>query len=403
MNVLVFNCGSSSLSYKIYRTQAGGDPLCFVAGKGYHVASQTQENAFFTHKVDGEVLRQACPLPDHAAAAKVILDFTRQHEIRIDAIGHRFVHGGERFTRSVKISASILSDLEACRSLAPIHNPNTLSVINLCRQEFPDLFQYAVFDTAFHAAMPEKAYRYAIARRLSERYGYRKFGFHGLSYQYVRKAAAGYLGIREDTIRLVACHLGTGGSSAAAIQGFTSLDTSMGYSPLPGLIMSTRCGDIDPAIILDLIEQQGISPAEVNKILNKESGLVGVSQFSSDLFEIIEKSGRPDGEQARLALEMVAHRLKQYIGAYLALLGGADALVFTDDIGVRAWQLRALACANLSYCGLVLDEHANQNAPVDKIASLNAPESKIRILVIPTDEELVIAREGQALLFDDGS
>jgi acetate kinase len=223
--------------------------------------------------------------------------------------------------------------------------------------------------------------------------GLRKFGFHGLSYQYVTTQTAKFLGLTIEELRLVACHLGTGGSSAAAIAGSYSLDTSMGYTPLPGLIMSTRSGDIDPSIILTLIERDGYTPEQVNRLLNKDSGLLGVSGFSSDLFEIVARAESGD-RNAKLTVEMYVHRLKFYIGGYLAILGGCHALAFTDDIGQRCWQARAAACAGLEALGVVLDPAANRAADGRMLQEISAPASAIRVLVVPTDEERVIAEEG---------
>ncbi len=387
-HLLIFNCGSSSLSYKLYDSNT----LAVVAhGKAYHVATKSQEPSYLLHHHNGSAVRQETPLPSHRAAAQAVLEYLAQAGLETPVIGHRFVHGGVTFQSATPINAETLPRLEACSRLAPIHNPNSLSVIHLCQELRPAALQYASFDTAFHSSLPEHAYRYALPTALADQYGFRKYGFHGLSYQYCCLQAARYLDRPLSDLRLVICHLGTGGSSAVAVRDGESLDTSMGYSPLPGLVMSTRSGDLDPAIVLELIEEHGYTPAQVNRLLNKDSGLVGVSEISSDLFELLAQGRNP---RAGLAIDLYVHRLKSYIGAYLALLGGAHALVFTDDIGVCGWQIRELACSGMEWCGLELDLEANQAAPVDQIARLSASASRIAVLSIPTDEEYVIALQG---------
>lgn len=397
-NLLIFNCGSSSLSYKLYRITDQANLVEAAVGKAYHVGTKSQEESYLLHKVGSSQKKEVRPLPNHREAARAALQHLQQAGLPVGMVGHRFVHGGTQFTQSALITAETLSRLEQCSPLAPIHNPNSLSVIHLCQEMLPRAVQFAAFDTAFHASLPEKAYRYALPRSLADQFGFRKFGFHGLSYQYVSLQASQFLGAPLESLKIVACHLGTGGSSVAAIQGGRSLDTSMGYSPLPGLIMSTRSGDLDPAIVLELIGERGYSVEAVNCMLNKDSGLVGISGTSSDLFELIRLAEEAGDERAQLAVGMYVHRLKGYIGAYLAILGGADALVFTDDIGVRAWQVRAQACAGMEWLGIYLDESANRSAPADQIALVSQPASRVKVLSIPTDEEAVIALEGLRLL-----
>ena len=257
--------------------------------------------------------------------------------------------------------------------------------------------QYCVFDTAFHATLPEHAWRYALPYDLSERYGFRKYGFHGLSYQYVTLQAARTLGRPAEDFRMVACHLGTGGSSVAAIDCGRSVETSMGYWPLPGLVMSTRTGDLDPAIVLELMGQHGFTAEQVDHLLNKESGLVGVAGASSDLLELLRLEGEGH-ERAQLAVAMYVHRVKSYIGAYAAVLGGLGVLAFTDEIGVRAWQVRERTCADMAWFGVKLDLDANRVAPHDRITDVSAPDSPVRILVIPADEEWIVANGGLEVL-----
>lgn len=392
MNILVFNCGSSSQNYKLYRVN--GPTLELICrGKAHRVGVKGSEPAFIEHHWGEQTQKDVLPLPDHRSAAQLILNFLAEKHFSVDAIGHRFVHGGERFQRSILLTPENLVELSALMPLAPIHNPNSLSVIEVCLERLPGIAETLSFDTAFHANLPESAYRYALPQRFVET-GLRKYGFHGLSYQYVCQKAAEFLNQPLPSLKLVACHLGTGGSSVAAIQGGRSIDTSMGYSPLAGLMMSTRSGDVDAAAVLKLIESKG--SAAVNDLLNKRSGLLGVSGTSSDLRDLI--AAMPNDERAALAVEMYALRLKKTIGSYLALLGRVDALLFTDDIGLQNPYIRALACDGLEWAGINMDEVANQNAPLDRMSDIRAKGTGVHILVTPTDEELVIARETLALL-----
>ena len=400
MNILVFNCGSSSLNCKVFHALPSGELAPIVQAKAHHVGVQSQEAPYIDFHYDGNTTRLDAPLPDHAAAAGAILDWLDSSRVRVDASGHRFVHGGTSLHETTRITSDNLPLLEACAPLAPLHNPAALAVIHICRQRLGEIPLFAAFDTAFHARMPGFASRYALPGELRELPEMRKYGFHGLSYQYVTAETARYLDIPVEKLRLIACHLGTGGSSAAAINGGHSVDNSMGSSPLAGLIMSTRCGDLDPTIPLTLVDKFGYTPQEVGRLLNKESGLVGISGFSSDLFEIVDRA-EAGSQPARLAVDMYVHRLKRYIGAFLAVLGGCDALVFTDDIGQRCWQIREAACRGLEPLGIVLDEDANRSASGGETEAINKPESPIHVLVVPTDEELVIARDCLRLLHSE--
>ena len=418
-NLLVFNCGSSSLTYRVYEAGDGGELSPLAAGKAHHVGTVTQERAYLSHSMGGETVKDVrplpeglaplpeglaplpeglAPLPSHRDAAAAVLEYLRRSGLRIDAIGHRFVTDGGRFPHAVAITDATLPEVEACNRLAPLHNPTSMSVIYLCRAELPDVLQYAVFDTAFHATMPEVAWRYALPLELADRFGYRKFGAHGLSYQYVTGEVSRVLRRPIEDLKIIACHLGTGGSSVAAIDGGRSVETSMGFTPLPGLVMSTRSGDVDPAIVLSLIGEHGYTPEAVDRLLNRESGLIGVSGASSDLLELLRLADEQGDRRAALAVAMYIHRLKLYIGAYAAVLGGFDALAFTDSIGVAGWQVRERACASLGWCGVILDGEANRRAPVDAAAIVSAAESRVTVMSIPTDEELMIARAGVGLL-----
>ena len=269
-------------------------------------------------------------------------------------------------------------------------------VIEVCLAEMPGIPQFAVFDTAFHAHMPVESYRYALPLDIGRKFGLRKYGFHGLSYQYVSRKAAQFLGKPLNSVKLIMCHLGTGGSSVTAFAGGRSIDTSMGYSPLAGLVMSTRSGDIDAEVVLELI-RQGFSADEVENILNNQSGLIGLSGYSSNLAEVME-AAEHGNEDCRIAYEVYANRLKYYLGAYTWLLGGADAIVFTDDIGVRSWKLREKVCSGVESLGIRIDIIENRNAPFDRESCVSQIGSPTSILVIPTDEERVILEEVQKLI-----
>jgi acetate kinase len=394
-HILVFNCGSSSLNYKLYASD--GNHLIEVAfGKAHHLATKSQTPGFIEHRVGEDKIKLFLTLESHKQAASIILDYLMENNLKVDAIGHRFVHGGTEFLKSTKVTPENLIRLQKLHHLAPIHNPNSYSVIDLCLDRFPDVVQYMCFDTSFHASLPEKAFRYAIPYQLSREKNFRKFGFHGLSYQYICQKVSTFLEKPIQEIKMIACHLGTGGSSVAAILGGKSIETSMGYSPLAGLVMSTRCGDLDVSVVLEMIERYGYSAADVTKILNKESGLVGISGLSSDIRELIQVSENHD--RSALAVSIYTLRLKEYIGAYMAVLGGLDVLVFTDDIGVQSWQIRQEACRDMDWSGIQLDDSKNQQAQFDQVQVISSESSRVVVLSIPTDEEQVIAQEGSFIL-----
>jgi acetate kinase len=392
MNFLVFNCGSSSQNYKLYQVAPSGlDLIC--KGKAHRVGVKGSEPSFIEHTLDGRTSKVTIPLTDHAVAATLILDYLEQKGLSVDALGHRFVNGGECYQDSILITPDVSSGLDAVLPLAPIHNPNSLSVIRVCQRRFPGIPQTLSFDTAFHAGLEPAAYTYALPSELRQRFGLRKFGYHGLSYHYVTRRAAEYLERPLESLRMVACHLGTGGSSVTAILNGRSLDTSMGYSPLAGLMMSTRSGDLDARVVIDLLKS-GNSPATVSDLLNKESGLLGVSGISSDIRDLLKTAD----DRATLAVELYTQRLKKTIAGFIALLGGIDVLLFTDDIGLQNPAIRAMACQGLEWAGVRLDEQANLNAPLDRMSDIGQGDTPVRVLVTPTDEERVIADETLRLL-----
>ncbi len=391
MNVLVVNCGSSSLSFKVYRVLENGTSSTVLAGKARNVATRTQAQPFLEWVRDGAKNQRICELPSHQAAARQMLSLLAKESISIDAVGHRFVHGGEVFKATAKIDESGLSNLTAVLPLAPIHNPNSFSAIEVCLELLPGVPEFVVFDTAFHSSLPVEAREYALPRNLVQQHRLRKYGFHGLSYQYVSQQAAAVLNIPYDEVRLIMCHLGTGGSSVCAFANGHSVDTSMGFSPLAGLVMSTRCGDIDAEVALELV-RKGMTADEVSGILNNQSGLLGLSGYSSNLTEIIT-AAETGNEQCRIAYEVYAARLKHYLGAYTWLLNGAHAIVFTDDIGVTSWQLRQKVCGDVESLGVLLDPVANRDAPIDCVTVVSKPDSPTKVVVMPTDEEQVILEE----------
>jgi acetate kinase len=391
-NILIFNCGSSSQGFKVFRIGDENEPEVVISGKARNVATHTKAEPVLQWKYGGmQAEQKLCNLSSHRKAAEAILTLLKEKSIRVDAIGHRYVSGGKFFTQTARIDAETLAKLNKTLPLAPIHNPNSLSVIETCLETLPEIPEYVVFDTAFHAGMPAESYTYAIPATLAEEEGFRKYGFHGLSYQYVSRKTASMLGKPLQDLKLILCHLGTGGSSITAMKDGRSLDTSMGYSPLQGLVMSTRCGDIDAEVVLELV-RMGKTADEIETILNNQSGLLGISGFSSNLEEVITEAERGN-IQCELAFGVYAYRLQQYLGAFTWLLNGADAIVFTDDVGLHSWKLRERVCSNVEALGIVLDKAANKKAVDGKPAFIHASTSRTKLMVIPTDEERVILDE----------
>lgn len=393
MNVLVFNCGSSSQGFKLYRAEGRGGPgqgiEVLAAGKARNVATRTLSAGRLEWDISGVSQWRELELGSHAVAAEAVLSLLGEASLRIDAVGHRFVHGGTLFSGTTPIDASTIDELRATAVLAPIHNPNSLSVIDVCRAAMPEVPQYAVFDTTFFAALPAAAYTYGLPGEISKRFGWRRYGFHGLSYQYVSARTAELLGRPLEDLAMVVAHLGTGGSSVAAIEGGRAVDTSIGTT-MSGLVMSTRCGDIAPEIPIEAM-RAGLGADEIEDMFANCSGLLGLSGVSSNLLEVIAAAEQGDAA-CRLAFEVYSHRLAHYIGAFFWLVGGADAIVFTDDAGTRAWQVREAACGSAGALGVELDLAANRSA-VGAEAVVSTAGSATSVLVVPTDEEVVIATE----------
>jgi len=401
-NILVFNCGSSSLNCKVFSAAHTLDPKPIFSAKAHRVGVKGTQASFIDFKINGSSEKMTTDLPDHRTAAVKILRFLGSKGMSVDMIGHRFVHGGDFFQTSSMVNRDVLAKLHLCGPLAPIHNPISYSVIMASREELPGMGQYVVFDTAYHSTIPSHAYVYPVPDHIVEKYHYRKFGFHGLSYSYVAQAVPRFLGVSPDSLRMVACHLGTGGSSVSAIFGGRSLDNSMGWSPLTGLVMSTRSGDIDPMLTLYLTVANDLRPDDLLSLLTEKSGLLGIAEISSDLRDIIADVCPENRERTSLAFDMYVHRLKKYVGSYVAVLGGIDVLVFTDDIGATNWLVRSKTCEDMRWCGIELDETVNRQTVEPKATLVSSPDSKVKVVAMPTEEERIIATEGLRFLEEGG-
>lgn len=395
MNILVFNCGSSSLTYSVFRIKNPKNIELILSGKAHRVGVKGSESSFIEHHFDKRQEKKEIPIANHSEAALLVLDKVKQLDIKIDYIGHRWVHSAGHF-KTAFIDEKMLEILKLLAPLLPIHHPAILSVIYKCRKIYPKTPQYVTSDCAFHSTIPYYAYTYALPKNIINKFGFRKYGFHGLSYQYVVGEASCFLKIPLKKLKIVACHLGTGGSSVVAVRYGQSIDTSMGYTALPGLIMSTRSGDIDPMLTIYLMTLYGYHPDNLINILNKKSGLLGISGFSSDVRDIIHAISK--NKRAELAFNMYIHALKKYIGSYIVALEGIDVLIFTDDIGIHNWLVREKACENMEWCGVILDKELNRQAGGDKTSLLSTKNSTACILAIPTEEELAICSEGIKLI-----
>ncbi len=396
MNILVLNCGSSSVKYQLIevdsrRTLARG----VVDRIGMNGATLTNT------RHDGDEIKIVGEIVDHIVAIEYILAvlLSRNHGViseksDIHAIGHRVVHGGETFRSSVMITDEVIKGIRDNFELAPLHNPHNLRGINACQVNLPGTPQVAVFDTSFHHKMPRKAFLYGIPYSLYTQYRIRRYGFHGTSHRYVAGRVAQLLERDLSTMKLVTCHLGNGCSMAAINEG-TSVDTTMGFTPLEGLLMGTRSGDIDPSVILYIMGKEGITLAEANTLLNKHSGLQGISGVSSDMREILAEMKTGD-KKAQYAFDVFCYRIRKYLGAYAAAMGGLDAVVFTGGIGENSYDVRASSCEGLSFLGIAIDDAANRSEEKEKVISTIG--SQVKVLVIPTNEELVIALDTKEIV-----
>ena len=394
--ILTINAGSSSVKYQCFEMM---DEVCLAKGQIDRLGSPSP-NLFYERR-DSVTHQTSVPPMEYEAVFPSIFETLLDAEKGvlenlndIVAVGHRVVHGGSRFAESVLITPEVETAINQCVPLAPLHNPYNLGGIRACRQALPNAAHVAVFDTAFHQTIPDYAYMYALPHSLYEQYGIRRYGFHGTSHRYVSMRAAEILGRPLTSLKLITCHLGNGCSITAVDRG-KSVDTSMGLTPLEGLMMGTRCGDIDPAIIFHLMEEGQMSADTINQMLNRESGLLGVSGVASDVRDLFQavSEGNP---QAALALKMFSYRVRQYIGKYAAVLGGLDALIFTAGIGENAPSIRATTCENLGFLGIHLDEEKNQSNEAEK--AIHRKDTDVKLLVVPTNEELMIARDTLRLI-----
>ena len=394
MIILVLNCGSSSLKYQLLDMK--GDDVYDLLAKGL-VERIGMEVGCLKHQASGkEKLVKEMPIEDHTVGIKAVLDALLDKEFGvlstledIEAVGHRVVHGAEEFMCSQLITDKVVDQLEKCSVFAPLHNPANILGIKAVSNVLPTVPQVGVFDTAFHQTMPSYAYMYALPYEYYEKYGVRRYGFHGTSHKYVSAKGAAFAGLDLNDSKIITCHLGNGSSITAVANG-KSIDTSMGFTPLEGLIMGTRCGNVDPDVVTYLQEKDGLSAAEMSKVLNKKSGFIGLSGVSSDARDLNE-AANAGNERAKLTLKKLTYDITKFIGAYSAAMNGVDLIVFTGGIGENNSRLRRRICENLTYLGVQFDYDANVLSGQDVIITL--PESKVKVAVITTNEELMIARD----------
>lgn len=391
MIIFVVNCGSSSIKYQLLNMN--GEQ---VLAKGL-IERIGMEGSVLKHTPTGKyTVDISAEIPDHSVGIQMALDALTNKEYgvidsmdEIDAVGHRVVHGGERFTDSVLISDDVLNGIEACAEIAPLHNPPNLYGIKACMRLMYNTPQVAVFDTAFHQTMPKVAYLYGLPYEMYVKYGLRRYGFHGTSHKYVAQQAAEMMGEHMSDLRFITCHLGNG-ASIAAIKYGKSIDTSMGYTPLEGLVMGTRSGEIDPAIIPFLMEKENMNAQQIDDYLNRRSGILGISGLSSDFRDLESAANRGD-ERSQLAIDIFAYKVKKYIGGYVAAMGGVDAIIFTAGLGENSPFMRDKICNGLEYLGTRIDPELNKLR--GKQMEISIKRARVKIFVIPTNEELVIARD----------
>ena len=397
MNVLVVNAGSSSLKYQLFDTTTNN-----VLAKG--ICERIGIDGKIEHKINGEKHVEEIAMPNHAVATSIVVKYLTDEKVgciksmdEIEAVGHRVVHGGEYFSESVLLTDEVLEKLNLCIDLAPLHTPAHIMGIQGCLEAMPGKPQVLVFDTAFHQTMPEEAYMYGIPYEMYEKYHIRRYGAHGTSHRYVAAEAAKLLDKPVEETKIITCHIGNG-SSISAVKGGKCIDTSMGFTPLAGVLMGTRCGSIDPAIVTFIMKHEGYTPDEMSDFMNKKCGFLGLSGISSDSRDI-EAAILKGDRRAKIAAEALAYQIKKYIGSYTAAMDGVDAVIFTAGMGENNPELRERACSNLENFGIVLDKEANAKAHHQSSAVvLSKPESKVKVLLIPTNEELVIASDTERLV-----
>ncbi len=395
MKILVLNCGSSSIKYALYDM----DDRSVITSGG--IEKIGLPDSFITVKLNGEKHKMQRPVEEHTAGVQFIFEVLTSGPYAVlgslselDAVGHRMVHGGERFNQSVRLTPEVMEAFAACNDLAPLHNPANIKGVNAVKALLPNIPQVGVFDTAFHQTMPDYAYMYALPYELYKKYGVRRYGFHGTSHRYVSQRVCEFLGVKAEEKRIITCHIGNGASIAAVKYG-KCVDTSMGLTPLEGLIMGTRSGDIDAGAVTFLMDKLQLDTHGLSDLLNKKSGLAGVSELSSDFRDIL--AGIASGnDKARLAKEMYTYRIKKYIGAYAAAMGGVDIILFTGGAGENQWEVREGATSGLEYMGVKMDQTRNRSCRATE-AVLSTDDSPVTVCCIPTDEELMIALDTQAL------
>ncbi len=397
MKILVLNCGSSSIKYKLFEMETkevlaqGGIEKIGLPGSFLKLTLPNGEKKILEKDI-----------PEHTVGVDFIFQTLTSAEYgaiksldELDAVGHRMVHGGERFSESVILNKEVLDAFTACNDLAPLHNPANLKGVNAVSALLPQIPQVGVFDTAFHQTMPAHAYMYAVPYELYEKYGVRRYGFHGTSHRYVSQRVCEYLGIPAEGSRIITCHVGNGGSISAVKDG-KCVDTTMGLTPLEGLMMGTRSGDIDGGAVTFIMEKEGLTATGVSNLLNKKSGVAGISGVSSDMREVAA-AAKDGNERARLALDMYFYRIKKYIGAYAAAMGGVDVILFTGGVGENQADCRETACAGLEFMGVKIDKALNETIHGEE-AVISSADSKVKVVVIPTDEEMMIALDTLNLL-----
>lgn len=397
MKILVLNCGSSSIKYALYDMDS---KTVMTSGGAERVGL---DGAFVKVKLaNGEKKKVMHDIPEHTEGVKFIFSLLTDPEIgvikdlkEIDAVGHRMVHGGEKFNKSVLLTEEVLKVFEECTDLAPLHNPANLKGVRAVQELMPGLPQVGVFDTAFHQTMPKEAYMYAVPYELYEKYGVRRYGFHGTSHRYVSQRVCEFLGVKPEGKKIITCHIGNGASIAAVKDG-KCIDTSMGLTPLEGLMMGTRSGDIDGGAITFIQKKLGLDADGMSNLLNKKSGMLGITGISSDMREI-DAACEEGNERALLATDMYFYRIRKYIGAYAAAMDGCDIIVFTAGVGENQASMREKVCEGLSFMGVKVDAEKNSGIHGEE-AVISTPDSKVTVVVIPTDEELMIATDTMALL-----
>ena len=395
MKILVLNCGSSSIKYALYNM----DDKSVITSGG--IEKIGLPDSFINVKLNGEKHKIEKPIAEHTAGVELIFDVLTKGEYAVlknlnelDAVGHRMVHGGEKFNKSVLLTPEVMKDFAACNDLAPLHNPANIKGVNAVSALLPNIPQVGVFDTAFHQTMPDYAFMYALPYELYKKYGVRRYGFHGTSHRYVSQRVCEFLGVKPEGKKIITCHIGNGASIAAVKDG-KCVDTSMGLTPLEGLIMGTRSGDIDAGAVTFLMDKLNLDTKGLSNLLNKKSGLASVSELSSDFRDIL--AGIKDGnDKARLAKEMYTYRIKKYIGQYAAAMGGVDIILFTGGAGENQWEVREGATEGLEFMGVKMDAEKNKACRATE-AILSADDSKVTVCCIPTDEELMIALDTLAL------